>query len=248
MIGSKGELDTNLVFIKPLRDEMLLGILTNVCYDKIMEFEGLYIGSDEAGKGDFFGPLVVAAIAINEETIEILKTIGVKDSKKLSDSKIDLLASVIRQKIPYDQIVLFPKTYNELYRKFKNLNHLLAWSHAAVIKTLAEKTGATQVLVDQFTQEPLVDQYLKKKGLKLDLRMYPKAETDIAVAGASILARNAFLEGLKALGDSIGTPLKKGASAPVQNQAKEILEIHGEELFPSIAKLHFKTYKELLGS
>jgi ribonuclease HIII len=229
MIGSKGELDTNLVFIKPLRDEMLLGILTNVCYDKIMEFEGLYIGSDEAGKGDFFGPLVVAAIAINEETIEILKTIGVKDSKKLSDSKIDLLASVIRQKIPYDQIVLFPKTYNELYRKFKNLNHLLAWSHAAVIKTLAEKTVASQ-------------------GLKLDLRMYPKAETDIAVAGASILARNAFLEGLKALGDSIGTPLKKGASAPVQNQAKEILEIHGEELFPSIAKLHFKTYKELLGS
>lgn len=210
-----------------------------------MEFEGLYIGSDEAGKGDFFGPLVVAAIAINEETVEILKTIGVKDSKKLSDAKIDLLASVIRQKIPYDQIVLFPKTYNELYTKFKNLNHLLAWSHAAVIKTLCDKTGATQVLIDQFTQEPLVEQYLKKKGVKLDIRMYPKAEADIAVAAASILARNAFVEGLQALSDSIGTPLRKGASVLVQNQARELKLIHGEELFPSIAKLHFKTYKEL---
>ncbi len=210
-----------------------------------MEFEGLYIGSDEAGKGDFFGPLVVAAIAINEETVEILKTIGVKDSKKLSDAKIDLLASVIRQKIPYDQIVLFPKTYNELYTKFKNLNHLLAWSHAAVIKTLSDKTGATQVLIDQFTQEPLVEQYLKKKGVKLDIRMYPKAEADIAVAAASILARNAFVEGLQALSDSIGTPLRKGASVLVQNQARELKLIHGEELFPSIAKLHFKTYKEL---
>jgi ribonuclease HIII len=101
------------------------------------------------------------------------------------------------------------------------------------------------VLVDQFTQEPLVEQYLKKKGLKLNLRMYPKAETDIAVAAASILARNAFVEGLKALSDSIGTPLRKGASALVQNQAKELKQIHGDELFPSIAKLHFKTYKEL---
>ncbi|MBU6149112.1 MAG: ribonuclease HIII [Verrucomicrobia bacterium] len=211
-----------------------------------MTFEGLYIGSDEAGKGDFFGPLVVAAIAVNDETVDILKTIGVKDSKKLSDTKIDLLASVIRQKIPYDQIVLFPKTYNELYLKFKNLNHLLAWSHAAVIKTLMEKTGARQVLVDQFSQEPLVEHYLKKKGLDFDIKMFPKAESDIAVAGASILARNAFLEGLHALGESIGTSLKKGASAPVQAQAKEILEVHGKELFPSIAKVHFKTYKDLI--
>ena len=210
-----------------------------------MEFKGLYIGSDESGKGDFFGPLVVAGIAVNEETIEILKTIGVKDSKKLSDTSIDLLASVIRQKIPYDQIVLFPKTYNEIYPRFKNLNHLLAWAHAAVIKTLTDKTGALQALVDQFTAEPLVEYYLRKKGVNLHLKMFPKAETDLAVAGASILARSAFLEGLKALGDSIGTPLKKGASTLVQAQAQEILTTHGKELFPSIAKLHFKTYKDL---
>jgi ribonuclease HIII len=210
-----------------------------------MEFKGLYIGSDESGKGDFFGPLVVAGIAVNEETIEILKTIGVKDSKKLSDTSIDLLASVIRQKIPYDQIVLFPKTYNEIYPRFKNLNHLLAWAHAAVIKTLTDKTGAKQALVDQFTAEPLVEYYLRKKGVSLHLKMFPKAETDLAVAGASILARSAFLEGLKALGDSIGTPLKKGASTSVQAQAQEILTNHGKELFGSIAKLHFKTYKDL---
>ncbi|MFZ4773283.1 MAG: ribonuclease HIII [Chlamydiia bacterium] len=216
-----------------------------VCYAEDMEFEGLYIGSDEAGKGDFFGPLVVAAIAIDENTIDILQTIGVRDSKTLSDSKVALLASLIRQKIPFDQIVLFPKTYNELYNKFKNLNHLLAWAHAAVISTLVTKTGAKQVLVDQFSAEPLVENYLKKKGLSLDFRSYPKAESDIAVAAASILARDAFLEGLKAVSDSIGTELRKGASTPVQQQAKKLLEDHGRELFPSIAKLHFKTFKEL---
>jgi len=210
-----------------------------------MAFHGLYIGSDEAGKGDFFGPLVVAAVAVDEQTLEILRAIGVKDSKTLSDTKIDLLASVIQQKVPFDQIVLFPKTYNELYAKFKNLNHLLAWAHAAVIKTLAEKTGATQALVDQFSTEPLVDQYLKKKGLHLNLISYPKAESDLAVAAASILARSAFLEGLKATGDLIGTDLRKGASTPVINQARQLMEDHGPEIFGSIGKLHFKTFKDL---
>jgi ribonuclease HIII len=210
-----------------------------------MEYDELYIGSDEAGKGDFFGPLVVAAVAVDPASEEILKKMGVKDSKTLSDSKIDLIAHAIKEHIPYDQIVLFPKTYNELYTKFKNLNHLLSWCHAAVINTLITKTGAKKALVDQFTKEPLIENYLNKKGAKIELRTYPKAESDLAVAAASILARSAFLEGMQSLSDTIGTPLKKGASNPVIAQANELFSIHGKELFPSIAKLHFKTYKNL---
>lgn len=204
-----------------------------------------HIGSDEAGKGDFFGPLCVAALYADQEKIEILKRMEVKDSKLLSEKRLFLLADRLRADFQYDQIVLFPKKYNEIYPKFKNLNHLLAWAHAAVIDALHQRTDAKEVLVDQFTKEPLVSHYLKKRNNPIFVIEREKAESDLVVAGASILARSAFLEGLKLLEEEIGSPLPRGASTPVKQQARNLFDTHGKELFYSIAKLHFKTYKEL---
>lgn len=204
-----------------------------------------YIGSDEAGKGDFFGPLCVAAVYATAAERRALHTLGIKDSKTLSDKKNQLLAQEIRTLCLYDQIVIFPKRYNLLYPKFRNLNYLLAWAHAALIEQLYKNSQAPLAIVDAFTKEPLVENYLKKKQIPLTVSLIEKGESDIVVAAASILARAAFIEGLALLEKEFNVTLPKGSGPPASSQALSLFQGQGRQLFPSIAKLHFKTYKQL---
>lgn len=204
-----------------------------------------HIGLDEAGKGDFFGPLCIAAVFADKEGIRKLLEIGVKDSKQISDAPILKLAAEIRKLVPYTVIRLFPKKYNELYSKFKNLNRLLAWAHTAALADIIQKTGCKLAIIDQFANKHVMESAVKQKKLVVTLEQRTKGEEDLVVAAASILARAAFLEGLASLSTEYDFPLPKGAAAQVIVAAKKIIEKLGPEVLEKIAKTHFKTMKEV---
>jgi ribonuclease HIII len=204
------------------------------------------IGIDEAGKGDFFGPLCIAGVYASSEGIAQLRELGVKDSKTMSDKIIIKMAQKIKAACPHHIIRINPLKYNELYGKFRNLNHLLAWGHATAIESLHKETQCSNVLVDQFAAEKVVLTALDRKGLKLTVTQRHRAEEDLVVAAASILARQAFLDGLDRLGKEFSITLPKGASlATIKAGAKFALK-YGQEALIKVGKLHFKTLDAIL--
>lgn len=204
-----------------------------------------HIGMDEAGKGDFFGPLCIAALYADESGINTLIEWNVRDSKRFSDANILKLSQKIKNHFSYTVIRFYPEKYNELYQKFKNLNRMMAWTHIAALKDLSEKTGCKKALLDQFADKSLAQKMLEQKKLDIHLEQKVRGEEDIVVAGASILARAAFLEGMKKLSDEYEIELPKGASNGVKVKARELIEKHGIETLPKVAKMHFKTAKEI---
>jgi ribonuclease HIII len=210
-----------------------------------------HLGIDESGKGDFFGPLVIAGAYVDGDLPRRLLDLGVKDSKQItSDQKALDLADEIKDLITLDRcnvVVISPEKYNDLYVKFKNLNRLLAWGHATVIENLLTRwPKCPRALSDKFAHESLIQRALKERGKQIVLQQRTKAESDIAVAAASILARAAFLDRLKYLGDKAGVPLPKGASAQVKAAARDILKKSGPDVLKSVCKFHFKTYREII--
>ncbi len=203
------------------------------------------MGMDEAGKGDFFGPLSVAALYADGDGIKKLLEWGVRDSKRFSDESILKLAGKIRPAFAYTVIRLFPAKYNELYGKFKNLNRLLAWAHTAALADLSQKTGCKEALLDQFADKSVVEKQVAQKKLDIHLVQRVRGEEDLVVAGASILARAAFLEGMKKLSEEYGLELPKGASSAVKVAARALISKLGPDVLPKVAKIHFKTAQEL---
>ena len=211
-----------------------------------------HLGIDESGKGDFFGPLVIAGVFVDGELPRQLLDLGVKDSKQItSDNKALDLAEQIKELVTLDRfnvVVISPEKYNELYVEFRNLNSLLAWGHATVIENLLTRwPNCPRALSDKFAHESLIQRALKEHGKKIVLQQRTKAESDIAVAAASVLARAAFLTRLKYLGEKAGVTLPKGASAQVKAVAKEIVAKSGPDVLKSVCKFHFKTFAEVIG-
>ena len=210
-----------------------------------------HAGIDESGKGDFFGPLCIASVYVEDEIIrkELLKA-GVKDSKLIkNDLKIQKTASAIRAIVKgnYSSVMIGPEAYNRLYEGFKNLNKLLAWGHARALENLLEKAGGCKMAIaDKFGAEHLIQKALKEKGKKIELIQKTKAESDIAVAAASILARDAFVRGMNKLGETLKTKLPLGAGSHVLTAGGKILAEYGEGKFREIAKIHFKTMRDVL--
>ena len=212
------------------------------------------IGTDESGKGDYFGPLVAAGVYVDEKSSKLLNFEGIKDSKKLSDKKNLELA----QKIMFicngnfSIIEISPEKYNDLYEQFikenKNLNTLLAWGHAKAIEELLSKVNCDTAIADQFADERFIQSKLQERGKKLNLIQMHKAEQNIAVAAASILARSRFLQKLSNLSSEYKIDLPKGVSAAVVNSARKIFREYGEMHLRKVAKLHFKTTKKVLSS
>ena len=208
-------------------------------------------GIDESGKGDFFGPLVIAGVSVTPETGEALKKLGVCDSKKItSDKKIALLASEIRKCVGKENYALVHfkmETYNRLYTRFGNLNRLLAWGHATVIEKLLEQNPTVpRMLSDQFADPSLINRALMERGRQIVMEQRTKAESDIAVAAASILARDRFVDCVAALEQECGMTLPKGAGANVKAVGAELLKKHGVDGLRRCCKNHFKTFEELL--
>lgn len=204
------------------------------------------IGIDESGKGDYFGPLVIAAVFVDSTTQGELALMQVRDSKKISDGRILELAPDIKAICPHSLIAIGPQRYNELYAKIKNLNRLLAWGHAKALENLLDRVSCERAISDQFGNERLILNALQEKGRKIVLEQRTKAESDLAVAAASIIARAEFLIRLKRLSEEVGTTLPKGASPAVELAGRMIVRKHGRERLGSVAKLHFKTTKAVL--
>ena len=199
------------------------------------------IGTDEAGKGDFFGPLVVAGVYVNESTAPELIKAGIKDSKLLTDKKIKEIAPLITRLCPNYIVRLMPEKYNELYGTFGNLNHLLAWCHATVIEHLVSFSQCLDVVVDKFAHESLIERALVKKKTSCRVEQKIKAESDLAVAAASCLARWVFLQGMELLSKDAHLSLPKGSSDPkVIETGKKIVENFGSSSLSHYAKIHFK--------
>ncbi len=205
------------------------------------------IGIDESGKGDFFGPLCIGGVFAGGDQIMALSKMGVKDSKRLTDGSVIKIAAQIRKELLYHIVRIGPEKYNELYERFGNLNLLLAWGHATVIETLVEKSGCESVIIDQFAAEHVVENALRKKNRKVLLTQRTKAEQDLVVAAASIIARAAFLEGLQKLEQAWDVKLPKGASAQTIEAGVNLIKKHGSQILGSVGKMHFKTAQVIIG-
>ncbi|MBM4122062.1 MAG: ribonuclease HIII [Nitrospira sp.] len=204
------------------------------------------IGIDESGKGDYFGPLVIAAVHVTSDIEPDLKLMEVRDSKKVSDGRVLEIARDLRQVCKHSIVAIGPQRYNELYAKIGNLNRLLAWGHARALENLLERADCNLAISDQFGDERYILNALLEKGKRIQLVQRTKAEDDLAVAAASILARAEFLLRLKRLSEEVGTALPKGASN-VELAARMVVKKHGKDRLGTVAKLHFKTTKSVLG-
>lgn len=220
-------------------------------FDGVEGFDGRWIGTDESGKGDFYGSLVVAAVLVDRGTEAVLIERGIKDCKALSDDKVRALAAVIREVCSgrYVEIELTPARYNEIYQQLraegKNLNQLLAWAHARAIEDVLQKEPCRFAISDQFADERQILSRLMEKGRKITLLQSHRAERNIAVAAASVLARDRFLARLQAFKAQYGFDFPKGASPAVISVGKRFSAEHGRNSLVNVAKLHFKTFDEI---
>ncbi|SPE60910.1 Ribonuclease HIII [Verrucomicrobia bacterium] len=221
-------------------------------YETILNPELLLprLGVDESGKGDFFGPLCIAGVYVNEQVVKAWADVGIRDSKTISSAqRIKDLAEVIR-KTPGCVSTVVPignEAYNRLYAKMKSVNTLLAWGHARAIENLMGlkhqmKPPPVRAISDQFaSSKDTVAKALMPLGREIELIQAHRAEADLAVAAASILARHEFVSRLAALEKLFGMKLPKGASAAVDAAAKEFVARQGAQNLGKVAKLHFRT-------
>lgn len=216
--------------------------------ENIYNTDGIFkkhIGTDESGKGDFFGPLVIAGVMVDENTAQYFLDLGIKDSKKLSDKKMINLAAEIKKTAPHSIIAISNSKYNELYSNMKNLNKLLAWGHARAIENILEHNACDFALSDKFGDESLIKSALMRNGRNIQLEQMCKAESDIAVAAASVLARATFVQKLQKMEEDYGVKFQKGCSGLVKDGAKIFIEKFGKERLKEVCKAHFKTFNEV---
>jgi ribonuclease HIII len=207
-------------------------------------------GVDESGKGDFFGPLCIAGVYVNEAVVKSWQDSGIRDSKNISsDKKIGELARLIRE-TPGCVTSVVPignESYNRLYTSMRSVNNLLAWGHARVIENLMGQRHRmnplpVRAISDQFaSSKETVAKALMSLGREIELVQRHQAEEDMAVAAASILARDEFVTRLARLEKQFDLVLPKGASAAVDAAAKEFIAKHGVKNLPKVAKMHFRT-------
>lgn len=217
-------------------------------------FDSPWIGSDESGKGDYFGPLVACAVYVDDRILGLLETLGVQDSKQLSDAQNRRLSGDIRAICEgrSAEVLVPPERYNHLYEQFrregKNLNTFLAWGHAKAIETVLEHTPCENVIVDQFADARYIRTRLEgaERTRHLNVVQLPRAEANLAVAAASILARDRFLGWLDRASREAGLRLPKGASSEVEAAARALVARHGRDALARYAKLHFKTTQRVL--
>ncbi len=204
------------------------------------------MGVDESGKGDYFGPLVVAGLYADRSDLKTLYEMKIKDSKEMTDKQVMRLYPVLCAKFKHSVVIIGPEKYNILYEKMSNLNKILAWGHARVIENLLSSVPCKKVILDQFAEKSAVRNALMKKGRRVEIEQKPKAESDVVVAGASVIARGKFLQRLKDLSEEFKIELPKGAAKKVIEAGKQFVTDRGIQQLPKVAKLHFKNTQKIL--
>ncbi len=221
-------------------------------YDEVIspEMFEAHIGVDESGKGDFFGPMVIACAYSDKDLVKAMQKMGVRDSKTItSDKKTLQMAESIRKLLgdKFSIVSIGPAAYNRLYSKMRSVNLMLSWGHARAIENLLEKVpGCPKAIADQFGAKHQIERALMKKGRSIQLVQRHKAESDIAVAAASILARAGFLQALRNMEKEHGMPFPKGASSAVLERGVELVKQKGPTSLLQTAKCHFKTADAVL--
>ena len=249
LIQGKGTED----FIRFILEPEVTGV-AKLGYEEVLEpdrFEP-HFGIDESGKGDYFGPLVIAGAYTDATIARRLIDAGIMDSKRVtSPARIRKLAEIIRATpgCTNHVIAIGPTRYNEMHGSFRNLNRLLAWGHARVIESLAAvRPDCPRTLSDQFTRPEILQRALADKGLTIQLEQRTKGESDTAVAAASILARERFIDWMDKTSADCGIKLPLGASDAVTQAARELVRRDGPAVLGNFAKLHFRTTEAVLGS
>jgi ribonuclease HIII len=238
-------------FIRFTLEPEVTGV-AQIGYEEVLDPEQFepHFGIDESGKGDYFGPLVIAGAYTDATIARRLIDAGIMDSKRItSAARIRKLAEMIRATPGCTTTVISigPERYNQLHSSFKNLNRLLAWGHARAIESLAAaRPECPRALSDQFARPEVLQRALKEKGLTLQLDQRTKGESDTAVAAASILARERFIDWIDKASAAGGIRLPLGASPAVVQAARELVARDGPEILGKVAKLHFKTTHEVL--
>ena len=213
-----------------------------------------HLGTDESGKGDFFGPMVIAAAYTNEELARQMKKMGVRDSKQISsDAQALKLGTDIRKLLGenrYTVVRVGNPTYNRLYAKMRSVNRLLSWGHARCIENLLSSVpSCPRAVSDQFSHsKEAIARALMQKGRKIELVQMHRAESDIAVAAASILAREGFLRSLQQMKQLYGTEFPKGAGDQPREAAQELIRKRGPNILLEVAKCHFRTTDAVLAA
>jgi ribonuclease HIII len=249
LVQGKGAEDFVLFFLEP----NVLQAAT-VGYEEVLnpDLVSPHMGIDESGKGDFFGSLVACAVYVDPDLAHAMQDLGVKDCKLLSDKAVFFIGNKTRQLLGpkrFALVAIGPEAYNRLYAKMRNVNTLLAWAHARCIENLLEAVpDCPRAVADQFGAKQLIERALMKKGSKIKLEQHHKAESDIAVAAASVLAREAFLRGLGRLGETFGIQAHKGASEQVKASAIELVKKAGPEILLKACKCHFRTADQVLAA
>jgi ribonuclease HIII len=249
VVAGKGTED----FVRDVLEPEVIGA-AQLGYDEVLHPEWFepHAGLDESGKGDFFGPVVAATVIADKPAIEAWRKAGVQDSKKITEARILELDRLIRN-TPGAVVRSFklgmPK-YNELMAKPRaNLNLLLAWEHAIALTDALAVKPVKWGLLDQFTEQPLVQRELKKRGVEgFELQMRTKAESDPVVAAASVVARAEFVREMGQLSKKFGAKLQKGAGPLVKEQAMQIIQQFGAKALGDFAKLHFRTAYEVVSA
>ncbi len=230
-------------------------------YEEVLhpELFSAHAGSDESGKGDYFGPLVVCCAYTDEELSAKMRELGVRDCKQMSDSAVLSVGAELRRLLGaegYNVVQLNPPAYNRLYAKIRNINRLLAWAHGAAIEGLLERRPAcSRVVVDQFAPTELtIRRALKTRGRQAQVEQRHKAESDIAVAAASVIARELFIRATRSAGEHAGeggaaVEIPLGSSSPeVARLAAEMVGRHGPSWLMNNCKTHFQTTDKVLAS
>lgn len=209
-----------------------------------------HLGVDESGKGDFLGPLVIAAAYTDESIVPLFQKMNVRDSKQItSDRKAEELAGEIIEVLKgrYAVVTIGPRAYNRLYAKMRSVNRMLAWGHARAIEdVLAKVPDCPRAVSDQFGPTQQIERALLQRGRGIKLEQRPRAESDPAVAAASIIARAGFLRALRDLRERYGIDIPKGASPQVRAAARALIEKNGPGVLLDAAKCHFKTTDDVL--
>lgn len=221
-------------------------------YEEVLnpELFSPHFGIDESGKGDFFGPLVIASAYVDEGLVATLRAMGVRDSKKISSDNVALNMARDIRKVLGDRcamVTIGPRSYNRMYAKIGNVNKMLAWGHARAIEDLLEKVpDCPRALSDKFGPTHQIERALMEKGKRIRLDQRTKAESDPAVAAASVLARAGFIHALRKMGKEQGFEVPKGASDKVRREAEKLVAHKGPGILLETAKCHFQTTDKVL--
>lgn len=226
--------------------DSLINMTLNFSEPEIEEPE-FYIGTDESGKGDFFGPLVIAAFAYDQTVKENISGLNIRDSKELSSDEIKFIASEIKKKFGdrFSVIVIHPSKYNKLYESFQNLNSIMIWAHTKAIDEIRKKYNYSTFVIDKFCKEDAIRNELVKKYNDFNLILTEKAERFKGVALASIIARDRILNWFENKSRELKIDLPLGASEKVNDVASHIIKKYGKKFLDDLVKLHFKNFRTI---